>query len=322
MAAISPPTGTLTPTTTPLLASFIKLSGSVYFRQGIKETTSVQNGYLDGTATARVPDDKAPHLIILCAWMGAKPKIIAKYTAAYMALFPSSSIILIRNELFDILALPRILLRWRYSPALDIVFRISSSQSSPRIVAQTFSNGGVFSLSQFARFYYLRTGSPPPISALILDSGPAIGNVGRSVTAIMQQVPRNPLLWYPALAVLSVALRVLYWANKAIGRKSIVRRMYMGLNEKGVLPPRVPRLYLYSLSDTLVDWREVEAHARAAEEASVAGDVTTVRFEKSAHVAHVREDPDKYWGAVVKHILGKDESRAHGPDSVVEGVSA
>jgi len=284
--------------------------------------THLQNGYLGDSIPSGIPADKVPHLIILCAWMGATAKVIAKYTAVYMKLFPSTPIILIRTELFDIMALPPLFLSRRYSPALDILFRISHSNPSPRIIAQTFSNGGVFALSNFARFYYRLTGSPPPISALILDSGPGIGNIERSVAAIMLQMPRNPLLWYPALLWLNVVLRVLYWAGRALGQKSVVRRMYLALNQKGVLPPSVRRLYLYSLSDQLVDWREVEAHARTAEESGVAAEVTMVRFEKSAHVAHIKEDPGKYWGAIVKLILGKDENRARDRDSLVEGMLA
>lgn len=322
MATTSLLSGTSTLTIPPLHTSFKRLNTSIYFHDGIKETTDFQNGYLDDSTPSRVPADKAPHLIILCAWMGATAKVIAKYTAVYMKLFPSTPIILIRTELFDIMALPPLFLWRRYSPALDILFRISHSNPSPRIVAQTFSNGGVFALSNFARFYHRLTGSPPPISALIFDSGPAIGNIERSVAAIMLQMPRHPLLWYPVLVWLNVLLRVLYWAGRAIGRKSVVRRMYLALNQKGLLPPSARRLYLYSLSDKLVDWREVEAHARTAEESGVAAEVTMVRFEKSAHVAHIREDPDKYWGAIVKLVLGNDEHRTRGRGSIVEGTSA
>lgn len=83
-----------------------------------------------------------------------------------------------------------------------------------------------------------------------------------------------------------------------LGRKSIVRRTYMALTEKGLLPAGVPRLYLYSLADKMVDWKEIEAHARMAEENGASGKIELVRFERSEHVAHVREDAGRYWRSV------------------------
>lgn len=82
------------------------------------------------------------------------------------------------------------------------------------------------------------------------------------------------------------------------GLKTVVRRTYLELNEPGLLSNGVPRLYLYSKADKLVDWREVEAHARSAEERGASGKTELVRFETSEHVAHIREDAEKYWDAV------------------------
>lgn len=88
--------------------------------------------------------------------------------------------------------------------------------------------------------------------------------------------------------------------DKLLRRKSIVRRTYLGLNEPALLPSGVPRLYLYSKADKMVDWREVEEHARSAEECGASGRTELVRFERSEHVSHVREDAVRYWDAVRK----------------------
>jgi hypothetical protein len=279
------------------LESFTKLNPNVYVHEPTPNAQQDSSRTIDQHASPPTQSE-APHIILLFTWMGAAPKHIAKYTSTYFKMFPTSPIIMIRTQLFDIMCVPTFIQRLRYAPALNKLLSISNTYSSPRVLVQTFSNGGAFAFLSFARFYKALTGSPPPISALILDSGPAIGNIPRSVAAIMAPIPRNPILWYPALFWLNVMLRVLFWKDRMLGRKSIVRRTYLALTEKGLLPAGVPRLYLYSLADKMVDWKEIEAHARMAEENGASGKIELVRFENSEHVAHVREDAGRYWRSV------------------------
>ena len=70
------------------------------------------------------------------------------------------------------------------------------------------------------------------------------------------------------------------------------------LNDPEVFDRAVPRLYLYSRADSMVGVEEVEEHAEIAR--GKGWDVTKVRFEKSAHCSHVREDEGRYWGAVME----------------------
>lgn len=294
------------------LDSFTKLNSNVYIHEPPPNAQQGSNGSID----QHIHQSDAPHLILLFTWMGAAPKHIAKYTSTYIKLFPSSTIVLVRTQLFDMMSLPTSILHRRYTPALQRLLKVakSSGTGKPCVLAQTFSNGGAFAFLNFARFYRQMTGHSLPISALILDSGPAIGNIPRSVAAIMAPIPRNPILWYPVLLWLNIMLRVLFWKDRVLGRKSIVRRTYLALAERGLLPPGVPRLYVYSLADKMVDWREVEAHARMAEENGQTGRVELVRFERSEHVAHVKEDAGRYWSAVQRTWEGrkKDDSEASG----------
>lgn len=282
------------------LESFRKLTPRVYLHEGAPKPQNANHHDANSHVNEHNSIDP-PDLILLFTWMGAAPKHIAKYTSTYIKLYPHTPIILIRTQLFDIMCLPIFMLRRRYAPALQKLFStFEQASGKPRVLAQTFSNGGAFAILNFARFYHALTGQPPPISALILDSGPAIGNINRSVSAIMAPIPRTPILWYPALISLNVFLRALLYKDRLMKRKSIVRRTYIGFNEKGLLPDGVPRLYIYSLADKMVDWREVEAHARLAEKNGVVapGKVELCRFEGSEHVAHIREDAGKYWRAV------------------------
>lgn len=59
------------------------------------------------------------------------------------------------------------------------------------------------------------------------------------------------------------------------------------------------RSYIYGVRDVMVDWRDVEFHAADAVAKKFA-DVRLECFGKSAHVAHTREDEERYWRIVAQ----------------------
>lgn len=63
---------------------------------------------------------------------------------------------------------------------------------------------------------------------------------------------------------------------------------------------------MYSKQDLLVDWREVEKHARE-EQKRHGGEVRLERFEGSGHVSHLREDEGRYRGVVEGLWLGDEK---------------
>jgi hypothetical protein len=73
----------------------------------------------------------------------------------------------------------------------------------------------------------------------------------------------------------------------------IMRRQ---LNDDSLFNRRAPRVYLYSKADEMVGHDEVEEHADQAE--AQGWKVTRVRFERSPHAGHIREDEGRYWRAV------------------------
>jgi pimeloyl-ACP methyl ester carboxylesterase len=64
--------------------------------------------------------------------------------------------------------------------------------------------------------------------------------------------------------------------------------------------PAVPRLYMYSPTDLLIPYQNVEAHAMAAKASGI--EVRLEKFEGTSHVAHIRgaENQKRYWDAVKK----------------------
>lgn len=82
-----------------------------------------------------------------------------------------------------------------------------------------------------------------------------------------------------------------------LGRKNALSLARQALNSsRHVIDGEAERLYIYSVSDKIVPWKEVERHA--AEAADRGSAVRKVKFDDSAHVAHVKRYPREYWQAV------------------------
>ena len=108
-------------------------------------------------------------------------------------------------------------------------------------------------------------------------------------------------MWWLASTFINLSYIYTLLAYQLFGKKTTFLKMRTMLNK--YLPllwfsKHTPRLYLYSQADEMVPWMEVEAHAEEARKAGL--DVRMERFGGSAHVAHVRTDPERYWGVVKK----------------------
>jgi Eukaryotic protein of unknown function (DUF829) len=291
----------------PALQRFKQLSPQVYYlppapKESPPPTSYTEVTYISlGSADDSTTSDAPPELILLFTWMGAAPKHIAKYTATYQLLYPQSAILLIRTGFTDVAFRPYCNLWRRLTPAvtktLSTITTAASQGRKPRILVHAFSNGGSFTFLTFAKLFRQRAGTTIPLLALILDSGPGRSDYARSINAIMAGVPQHPLVRLPARGAVHVMLTAMWALNKVLGAESIVQQSYREMNDGGIFDMDTPRLYLYSKSDEMVNWRHVEAHAEIARKK---GDVRVecVRFEKSGHVNHVREDGEKYWDAV------------------------
>lgn len=79
----------------------------------------------------------------------------------------------------------------------------------------------------------------------------------------------------------------------------MVSDSHVDMGNPRVLPwmgVHTPRLYLFSRKDKLISWREVAQHAETAKESGM--DVRCELFEESAHVAHARVEPERYWSSI------------------------
>jgi hypothetical protein len=159
--------------------------------------------------------------------------------------------------------------------------------------------GGVFQLvtlqKAIARSSSLLSQSRVPC-ALVLDSCP--GDHGLQ-SAIASMAPGNPLLRIFVIPVIAVAYGLFFLLNVLRGRPQVFPEARRALLQPQILPfadTSVPRAYIYSMQDRMVNAKDVESHIAAARENSIT--VTTAPFLKSAHVTHARTDPDRYWQTV------------------------
>lgn len=253
-------------------------------------TTIGHNTYL-WTSPSYSPESP---LILLFAWNAAAAKHIAKYTVSYQRLFPSSRIVLQRcytSDIFTRSARYIILL----TPALEVAHE--HIKAGGEVLVHSFSNGGGNQVNEFAKSWKKKYGSMLPMRIQIMDSSPTKGPWMRSHAAISAGLPKTWFWkWFGGLVVHLVLLAT-FIVNVARGKENKMVVLCREMNDEGVFDKTVPRVYLYSQVDEMVGCEEVEEHAAIAQRKG--WDVTMVRFEKSAHCGHVREDEGRYWKAIM-----------------------
>jgi hypothetical protein len=186
--------------------------------------------------------------------------------------------------------------RTLHAPALDVTKE--HTKSGGEILVHSFSNGGGNQVAQFMKVWKHREGTVLPIRTHFLDSSPGKGGWVRSHAAIVASLPPG---WFWNLfgsAVVHLALVLIFVIDKTTGRENKITAICRELNDPAFFDIRAPRVYLYSKADQMVGFDDVEEHAD--EGVGKGFDVTKVRFEKSAHAGHMREDEAKYWGAVME----------------------
>jgi hypothetical protein len=234
-------------------------------------------------------------LISMFAWNGAAAKHIAKYTVAYQKLFPSSRILLVRCFTRDYFRRTReypSLLK----PAIDLINE--HVKSGGEMLVHSFSNGGGNQINELAKTWKAQFGTMLPMRIQVLDSCPTKAPWMKSHAAISASLPKT-LFWKwfgGALVHLLLLCTAIAWTLTGKDNKGIV--LCRQLNDTMVFDNTVPRVYLYSHTDVMVGFEEVDEHADTAR--SKGWDVTKVQFEKSAHCGHVREDEKKYWAAILE----------------------
>lgn len=238
-------------------------------------------------------------LIILCTWMSAVPKLVARYADRFVSEFPKSSIVLITISVSDFVRLSETEWSERVAPAIDVILASAPGRS---LHACAYSNGGAQALVQLARTYHARTHHALPIKKLVLDSAPGSPEITVSHRAMLLSI--NPPKWsYPlAWPLLWVYLGLMWIYMIVCNVENPVEGTRQRLNDPQLFETaKSERVYIYSKEDQMVPWDWVEASARLAEKKG--WNTKLELFKGSKHVAHAALDKERYW-AIVRQTIG------------------
>ncbi|KAG5657855.1 hypothetical protein KAF25_007888 [Fusarium avenaceum] len=250
---------------------------------------------------AAASSSASPKLIIIASWTNAGDNHIAKYVDKHKELFPASQILLVKSynkTLFD----PEIL-AFSVKPMVPVIRaavpQTASLSSEPQVLIHIFSNGGSANISALYDQYAASAGEgedpylPPHVT--IFDSAPGAQRVVNTAAFFQVGLPKvQRILLTPFIYLMVVSwqfLKVLgitkdwlvFWGkthNEARGKKERELR----------------RTYVYSETDALVGYEDLEA--QAAEAKKLGFEVRMEKFDRSMHVAHARTDEARYWSAV------------------------
>ena len=300
------------------LAHFTKLSSSIYLQEP---------QVLPPTDDAPTEDQNgAPKTIILAFWMNAPARALAKYVAEYRRLAPTARIIFILSSSNDfMLRFTQWAQEARLAPAVKALLASSSSPSEKGgntdnpVYIHMFSNGGVFTTIHLLAAYRKASGGTPlRVSSTVIDSAPGEATVTAAVKALSFSLPRAWVLYFFGRFLLRVFFTVGFLMRRVSGAPDAVKVARRAINSArlvrgpvasssssssspGGLNTLPRRCYIYSDVDELVDWRDVERHADDAE--AKGWKVRREKFLGTDHVAHMKVDPERYWGVVREYLF-------------------
>ncbi len=239
-----------------------------------------------------------PTTILFFAWMGALPRHFSKFLTHYITTYPAARIAVVITGKSDVLHRSYATQSQRLEPLLQLLLADASARSDGgvRLLVHAFSNGGSLALINLLVAFQQRTGAPMPIRAVILDSAPGRARLKQSSQAMRLSMPQQAYLQLPIWVFVSTLVGVLWVIHRVFRWENVVDRVRRMLNDPRVSPPEAKRCYMYSKSDNLVSWVDVEEHADDAERRGY--DVTRNEFDGSAHVCHMRLHQAQYWSAL------------------------
>ncbi len=284
---------------------------------------------------------KAPKLIVVAAWMGARPLHIAKYLVPYRdgLVFGEDeadrpTILLVFNHQSSTLSQARsrataataaVAIR---SVLGDALLDDGSAPGAPQMLLHIFSNGGCLSASFMYNAVDITHKQCFPAHVTLFDSCPSRFRYSQSVAALAAGLERRPwlqrLLARPVIHLLisDLAVRIftqyaVTWLANLVLRSRVLYSLGLlsaarvnsppiGVSNVNVWEPHnvhsiyggnrreVRRAYLYSRGDKIIPAEDVEEHAAEATRNGFTV-ASMAEFPGSAHVAHLRTDPARYW---------------------------
>jgi pimeloyl-ACP methyl ester carboxylesterase len=281
---------------------FIKLAPAIWLREPSRSPQSTPP--LSSPPSPSPP----PSLVVLCTWVGARPKHIAKYAAEYLGHYPSAALLVLESNLADMTYRSDGAQQARLGPARHVL-QAQPGLTGSGVVVHAFSNGGAQCATQVVAALP-STLRATALRAFILDSCPSEASYTRSANAILLPLADSPMLKLFAFPFTHLLLCLIFIADRVFGFENVVARARRRLNSSAYIPHAVPRLYIYSSADRMVPAADVEAHAEQARRAGCF-DVANLRFEVSGHCAHASRYAEQYWCGIARFL---DEGNVIAPE--------
>ncbi|KAF7596963.1 hypothetical protein BBP40_011329 [Aspergillus hancockii] len=263
-----------------------------------------------------------PTTVVLYTWADAHPRLVNKYYQGYRELYPSAKIVIVMAKTMktffagrstNMANVKEVVIKELWPLANSAPTIPSGSErgirrrgnSQPRVLMHAFSNSGGVNLEACTLVWHSLQRSmgqpigPMPIQGLILDSTPGGDSFTREAFRWTAGVAMGFAFLPKFLAKIVAAIIVLlrFGLPNLLGLEVLPARGRRIFNTPEYIPTSSARLYIYSDSDPLIGERDVESHAREAE-AKGYRRIELDKFSGSGHVAHMRQDPKRYWSLV------------------------
>ncbi|KAG8709583.1 hypothetical protein FRC09_000578, partial [Ceratobasidium sp. 395] len=269
--------------------------------------------------------ETAPRVILLFGWMGAKMPQLHRFTEMYHKLYPSATQILVRTFIKSLFAeLPTNKLY--VLPVVKLLHEAGihayDSPTTSGLLVHSISNGGAMAQTYLAHCLSDTRPSPSvspntpmpsalPAQALIYDSLPSTISLPVFLGFFSNGIAP------PALRLLAKTLLLPAYVGTAAYRNTIDRRpdtfttLRSELSDARLIPQSVPQVYMYGDADELTPAESVEkftdgvrerlrAERKGVREEGLDEVVRIEKFARSTHVSHAKNDPKRYWDAVVR----------------------
>ncbi|MCJ1473767.1 hypothetical protein MMC13_002418 [Lambiella insularis] len=271
------------------LKHFTQLNASVHV---YKPLSSLLNASDSNSTDYSVPASTAPDIILLLSWAGANIRHVAKFVPGYLELYPTAQIVLVTSSFTDFIYGSRPGQKNQLKPVIEAI----RSDAEPVVLVHLFSNGGAHMLWRLAKLYKDHTGQLLPMNLLVLDSAPGWTTFKRVANAISYELPEAWYLRLPSMLLVYFMLSLFCLVLATTGQVNIVDRVWKELNWPQLISVKAFRCYIYSRTDKLVWWKDIEGHVDEAEAKGYK--VRTETFEGTEHIAHMRSDATRYWKIV------------------------
>ncbi|KAI9845605.1 MAG: hypothetical protein M1838_001665 [Thelocarpon superellum] len=270
------------------LESFRRLNAIVSLYEPPKDLKQIDTAV---SQTSVVTDP--PTTILICGWMSANPRHVAKYSAHYALRYPGARILTVETTTPDFNVRSFATQVQRVGPAVDAL----RADADPQLLVHTFSNGGAHKFCTISRAYRQATGKLLSVRAMVIDSAPGRVTLEKVLAYAYQGRPKPLLIrvWVYFISAMYVGFEWL--AHRLFRRNDVLARTRNDLNNPEIVPIKTPRYYIYSEADRLVGWKDVEDHAR---EAQAKGWEATLEKMHGDHVGHMRKDEAGYWDRVTR----------------------